>query len=339
MSDATTGKPVLPSSLGGLHLTSLLPDGSVNPAALNIEFDIPVVNYTPGAQNKEAFLRVWGLGLRDISAALDLTPKNNSVNVKISAGMSKGLPLAKPGQQGLIMSGSIFQAWGNWVGTDQTLDLRFAPLGAPGGIVKPGVAVFPFTWQKGTQLSTAIAQTLSTAFPNQKQIISISSRLVLNHDEFGIYKSLQEFTNFINEVTRPIIGGNYPGVQITSNGQTVLVFDTTKPSTTPVKKIAFEDMIGQPTWIAPQQITTKLVLRGDLNIQDTITLPPSLATITQQSFLNFQDKSAFSGDFLITEIEHYGNFRQPDAESWNTTIVASQKLKAETAIDPLQFEP
>jgi len=81
-------------------------------------------------------------------------------------------------------------------------------------------------------------------------------------------------------------------------------------------------MIGQPTWIDYNTIQVKLVMRGDLNVSDVITLPPSLATATQQSFLNFQDKSSFTGNFQINEVEHFGNFRQPDAASWNTTVTA-----------------
>ena len=162
--NAQSGAPMLPSSLGGLAITSLLPNGQVNPAALNVEFDVPVTNYTPGAQNKDALFRVWGLGLKDLTSAFNLAPSldpsKSGVNVKFFAGMSKGLPLANPQQQGLIFSGSILQAWGNWIGTDQTLDFRFAPLGVFGGAVISGSDSFPFVWMAGTQLKDAIAETL-----------------------------------------------------------------------------------------------------------------------------------------------------------------------------------
>lgn len=332
LSDVTTGKQVLPSSLGGNRLTSLLRDGSKNPAALNIEFDIPVVNYTPGAENKEGYLRIWGLGLADLTSAFNLTPTVGtgvtpsyaSVNVKISAGMSAGLPLANPKQQGLIMSGSILQAWGNWLGTDQTLDMRFAP--AAGSASDP--LNFPFTWGAGTQLSTAIGQTLAVAMPRFKQVIAIKQNIVLPNDEVGVYQSLTQFTDYINGISKFVVGGDYLGVNIASDGSTVYAWDGTVPvGNVGPKQIAFQDMVGQPMWEGPLTISVKLVLRGDLNMGDVIKMPESLTTQTQQSYLNFRDKSSFTGFYEIVGIQHFGNFRQPDAASWNTTITAVNKVK------------
>jgi hypothetical protein len=56
---------------------------------------------------------------------------------------------------------------------------------------------------------------------------------------------------------------------------------------------------------------------------DTIAIPPSLFTVTQQTSQRFQDRSSFSGNYLVQQVHHYGNFRQPDANSWNTTIQAT----------------
>lgn len=338
LTDGTTGAPILPSSLNtnalttpgafqpaasgpgqGMAITSLLPNGQFNPAALNIEFDIPFVNFAAPVAN--ALLRIWGLGLKDIGSALDLTPPNAPpVNIAINAGMSAGLPLANPKQQGLILKGAILQAWGNWIGTEQTLDFTFQAIS--GSTSDP--LNFTFTWPAGTQLKGAIAQTLATAMPNQKQVINISPSLVLNHDEHGIYQSAQQFATFINGVSKDVIGGTYQGVQISSDGVTVSVWDgTVRPAANAVKAIAFQDMLGQPTWLNTNTISVKLVLRGDLAISDVISLPPSLATQTQQSFLRFQDKSAFTGNYIVQQIQHFGNFRQADAMSWNTTIQAA----------------
>lgn len=327
MTDGTTGKPVIPSSMKGNLISSLFTNGDTNPAALNVEFDIPIASQT--TPNPNAFIRVWGLGLKDISAALDLTPKDQpAVNVSFSAGMSKGLPLANPKQQGLIMKGTIIQAWGNWIGTDMTLDMNFQP--TTEGIGSPtDPSNFPFTWPKGTPLKSAIQDTLRTAFPGKKQLIDISTLLVLNRDEYGTYQGLQQFAAAINNITKPIIGGSYQGVQMASDGDSVTVWDGTKtPDANAVKKIEFQDLLGQPTWISVNEITVKLVLRGDLNISDVIKLPEGLATQGQQSWARFQDKSAFTGNYQILSIQHYGNFRQPDASSWNTTVKVAAQLKA-----------
>ena len=313
-----TGEKIIPASLGGNGITSIMPNGQTNPAALNIELDIPFVNFA--APDNNAWLRIWGIGLQQIGNAFDL----NGMDITVSVGMSKGLPLANPAQQGLVLSGSILQAYGNWIGLDQTLDFNFAPkTGIPSDPLN-----FSFTWQAGTPLATAIAQTLSTALPGMKQDIQISPNLIISSTETGYYQSAQQFAAFINQRSKPIIGGSYMGVQISTDGRTVTVWDgTAKADPKKVKAIAFQDMIGQPTWIGTNEITVKLVMRGDLNISDAINLPPSLATTTQQALLRFQDRTTFSGNFIITQIHHYGNFRQPDAASWNTTIYATPQTQ------------
>jgi hypothetical protein len=293
-----------------------LPNGNTNPAALDVEFDLPVYNLTDPDANS-AWLRVWGLGLQDIGNAANL----NDLNVAVYAGMAKGLPLANPAQSGLILKGKIFQAFGNWINTDQTVDLNFIAGGDIGSPASP--QNFPFTWPAGTLLSSAIARTLSTALPGLTQQIAISPKLVLNYDVTGWYQSAQQFADFVNDASSSLIGGTYHGVSIATNGHTVRVYDgTVAPAANTVKQIAFQDMIGQPTWIGPGIISVKLVLRADLHVSDTIKLPPSLVTQTSGALLRFQDKSAFSGNYLIQQVHHYGNFRQPDAASWNTTIQA-----------------
>lgn len=330
--NAKTGKPIYASSMGGKPITSLTEDGRHNPGALNIEFNISTVEYTPAkGSNQDAFMRVWGLGIRDISAALDLSPDlklGHTVDVNFFAGMSKGLPLANPKQQGLIFSGGIVQTWGNWIGTDQTLDFVFGArwgTAAQEGAHSPDS--FPFFWKKGTPLKIAIAQTLGVAVPALKQTINISDKLVVNHDVPGMYQSMTEFTTFIHEMSRSILSGDptYPGVHITTDGKNVYVFDIVTPTSKADKpiKIDFQDMIGQPTWIGSTTITVKLVLRADIHSSDYITLPKAAMTETQAGQAYLRDKTSFSGKYFVKEIEHFGNFRQPDAASWNTTIIAT----------------
>lgn len=314
ITNPSTGAQVLPSSLGGMSITSLLPSGKFNPSALNIEFDISTLNASDPDNN--SWIRIWGLGLKDTSAALDL----NGANIEISIGMSSGLPLANPKQQGLVAKGSIYQAFGNWIGTDQTIDLNIIS-----GTTVRDRSNFPFTWKAGTQLSTAIGQTLGIALPSLKQNISISKNLVVGNDENGVYRDIQQFAAFINNRSKAIVGGTYPGVTISTDGVTVTAFDgTTAPPASKTKKIDFQDMIGQPTWIQPQTISVVFVARGDLSVGDTISLPQSQQTLTIAAQTRFQDKSSFTGNFLVTNVHHYGNFRQASASAWNTTIQAVQ---------------
>lgn len=324
------GTPYLFKSTGnafapGVTLSSLLPTGPQQPAsgianraALNIEFDLPIVSLHDPDNN--GWLRVWGLGLQDIGNASNL----NGMSIAVYAGMSKGLPLANPQQAGLIMQGQILYAFGNWIGTDQTIDMNFIAGGDEGSPASP--ANFPFSWAAGTPLATAIAQTLSVGMPGLTQQIQISPRLVLNYDVTGWYESAQQFAEFINELSSTVIGSVYGGapyygVSIATNGSTVRVYDGTQPNAG-IGQIAYTDLIGQPTWIGPGTISVKTVLRADIHMGDTVSIPPSLVTVTPSaaSYLALADSTSFSGTFTVVQAHHYGNFRQADAGSWNTTF-------------------
>ncbi len=183
-------------------------------------------------------------------------------------------------------------------------------------------ANFVVSWQAGTPLPSAIAQTLKTALPNLKQTIQIGSNLVLSYDEKGVYQSLKQFAPYVNAVTKSLTPGG-KGVHIATKGDAVLVWDgSVQPAANAVKQIQFQDMLGQPTWIDPQTIMVKLVLRGDLELCDVISIPPSIATTSAASYLRFQDKSSFTGRFVISQLHHWGNFRTPEASAWNTTVWA-----------------
>lgn len=314
-----TGEEIKPSSLGGLGITSLLPNGQTNPAALNIELNCPIAFYAQPAGG--TFLRIWGLGVRDISSALDL----NGMFITVSAGMAQGLPLANPRQRGVIVKGQIQQAFGNWIGTDMTVDLLLTPpTGSPDSPKN-----YILNWRAGVPLSIALGQTFATALPNLKQNIAISPNLILAHDEVGYYASLEQFADIVNTLSCSIIGGDtYPGVQISVTADTVTAWDgTTKPDPKDIKEIAFQDLFGQPTWGDHQTITFKTAMRGDINLCDTIKLPrnagPGTRITTEAAQTRYGGQTTFNGNFLVVAMAHFGNYRQPDAFSWNTTFWAT----------------
>jgi hypothetical protein len=312
------GNEVRPSSLGGLPLTSLSPDGSFNPGALNIEFDIPVTQFhTPKGAG---FLKIWGLGLKDLGAAFNLNPSLDGKKyhqIAIYGGMSRGLPLANPSQARLLAQGEIIQSFGNWRGVEQTVDIKFTPT----TVSLPRDVNFTLNWKANTLLSDALRQTLQNALPSQTLEINISPRLVQNHDEPGIYRNLEQLSTYLNSVSKTIItDDNYPGVGISSDGATIRVFDAT--TQTPPVAISFTDLVGQPTWIEQFKIQTQFVLRGDLDVGGYVIMPPTLATTTVASQAGLAGGPArqltFSGKYQILGLHHYGNFRQSDAASWIT---------------------
>jgi len=318
---------------GGTVFTSLNADGSTNPAALQVELDIPVAPYaTPvGA----AWARVWGVPLQQIAQTKDL----NNKSVKIYGGMAKGLPLANPAQAGILVQGTIYPAFGNWIGTDQTLDLIIAPpFGTPGGSsaqavgqgAPPGgqAANLVHNWVQGTPLSNAISSTLRAAFPGYTVNVNVGANLSLPRDDVGYYETMGQYASYIKDLSQKLNNSpSYIGVNMTVSGTTISVYDGTQQSGGNAQQptaIAFSDLIGQPTWLGLQTVQAKVVMRGDLQVGGQITLPPSQATVTAQSFPQFRASSAFQGTFTIIQLRHVGHSRQPDAASWVTVIDAAQ---------------
>ena len=344
-----TGNPVYLRSLKGLALTSLLPSGPqnpiygrTNPAALQIELDGGTSNQTDPDSNG-AYLRIWGVGLEDLGNAKDF----NFLNISVSAGMAKGLPLANPQQAGVVISGTISQAFGNWIGTEQTLDFIITPGGSSGDAGgssggDSGAGNFPFNWPANTPITAAIAQTLSTGLPGIEQSIHVSTVLVANYDVVGFYTSLKQFADFIDGLSVSLVGKDYPGITIALNDNAVSVSDgtgisagslamaqvdgtVTNGASAASKLIEFQSLIGQPTWIGSGVISVKTVLRADIQVNDIVTLPPTIANATGAAFPAYSaNPSQYAvnfggGKFQVSQVHHFGNFRQPAADAWATT--------------------
>ncbi|HEV2549007.1 MAG TPA: hypothetical protein VGU20_16820 [Stellaceae bacterium] len=231
--------------------------------------------------------------------------------------MKPGLPLANPDQAGLLVEGQVFQAFGNWIGTSQTLDLILGPsVGSPRA---PKNVVI--NWKAGTPLAAALAETLAAAFPGATRKISISGSLAVPYDQPGYFTSLYEFSAWLQQVTARIVGGGYTGVKLVMDGGVIRAYDGTSPPSP--KAMEFRDLIGQPTWIDFNKIQITMVMRGDLDVGDYIKLPPqTIVTQTASSFPRYRDKSAFQGTFEIALIHHCGHYRQPTAASWVTVVDA-----------------
>jgi hypothetical protein len=306
-----------------------LPDGTTNPGALDVELDIPVTTFhTPvGAP----YVRIWGVSLTDIAQASDFNPPPNGgpgKTIAVYGGFAKGLPLAKPEQARLLVTGMIQQAFSNWVGTDMTLDFMFTG----GNLLANADANFNVNWLAGTPMSGMISSTMKTVFPVRASgrarvdngytfDVKISPKLVLNHDEVGFYGTLFQFAEYVNRVSKDIIKDPaYPGVQIALQDRAFTIQDGTTPKT-PIQ-IAFNDLVGQITWKAPNTISMNCVMRGDLQVGDYIKLPPGQITTTAQSYSQYRQGVAFAGTFQINSVRHVGRSRNPDGLAWLTVFEA-----------------
>ncbi len=285
--------------------SSLDAKGNVMLGALNIEIDAPVYQFALPMGNDT--VRVWGISLQEIKDA----SKYNGKTMRVYAGMSKGLPLANPKQANLLFEGVVNQCFGNWQGVDMTLDFVVV-YGIGGSELNP--KNLSFNWSQGMTLGTAIKNTLAIAAPNVTCNVAVSDGLVLGQDEPGFYENMVQFAEYVKEVSRHIMGGNYPGVNINFRNNQFYVTDGT--TQTAPKPIVFTDLVGQPTWLASNEIQFKTIMRADLNVSDYVTLPQGQVTTAAQSQSQFRNGSILKGNFQIDQIRHVGNFRQPDGNSW-----------------------
>lgn len=307
--------------------------GQTLPAAWNVEMDIPV---GPAASPMGgALVRVWGISIAEISQAADLVNKK----IKIYGGMQRGLPLANPAQAGLLVQGYVFQAFGNWVGTDMTLDLIVQPGDPPstptGGGAATGGGVGSYdrpinlslNWKKGAPLGDGLKTALQTAFPGFTVNVNASSKLVFGADQPGYYQTLTQLGQWAKQFSKSIVkDAGYNGVDILVFGNEITVYDGMgSTASANAKQIDFIDLIGQPTWIEAPTIQIKCVMRADVKVGDKIKLPQSAVTNTAaaQSSLVPNQRMTFQGEFMVQQVRHLGTYRQPDAASWVTVINSS----------------
>jgi len=319
ITNPATGEVIKPTSQTGItdnvSYTSFV-NGVNIPGALNVEFDVPFSAFaTPTGPG--AYIKIWGVSLAEVFQAADL----NGMSIEVYAGMIKGLPLAKPEQFGLIAQGTINQAFGNWLGIEMSIDfIVVADMGtadAPKNII--------LNWAQGQTLQSALTATFATAFPNAPVTFAISGNLVAPESIVGYYATVTELAKDVLAASLYIMNDpTYLGVQIFQKGGAFSIYDGTSAGTP--KPLAFEDFIGQPTWIDQGTVQFKCNLRADLSVGDYVSFPTVVATQTASGASPFgsalKNKSSFEGTFQITDGHQFANFRQPPGESWNTTFNA-----------------
>ena len=310
------GQPIGP-------FTSLMQYGkTTNLAALNVYLDLPVATYDSPISTS-GLVKIWGLPLAYISQASNL----NGKRIVVYGGMSPGLPLADPSQQGILVTATIQQAFGNWQGTNQTLDMYIRP--SEGGPLAPRNIIFD--WKKDTPMAQAIQNALTTAFKKEgyKVNVNISPNLIAYENMPAAYGSVKIFAENMRPLSKNILTNNlYPGVQIMFQDGTFYVYDVDKKGTSNINptEIKFTDYIGQPTWIQPGSISFKTVMRADIAVGDYVKLPEQ-STFYQLTNVGSQSqerrRSAFNGVYYIKSVRHLGEFRQRGGDNWCTVFEAA----------------
>lgn len=325
--------------------TSFLGNATI-PGALNIEFNIPQAPFAIPQQG--SMLRIWGVGIDELANSNQLSPfidadGNLQLNgIVISGGMQKGLPLAKPAQAGVLVDGSIFQPIGNWQGTQQYIEMVLLPAV---GVTTGQPINIPWVCPANTPFQTALEQALAV-FTTYKVNVVVSPQLKLNYDSTSVpYTSLSQFAAMILKLSKGFTGistlggGQYAGVMIRVIGKTITAYDNsaeynTKNTSTNPLAIAFEDIIGQPTWIGPATVSVKTVLRADVQVGDFVTLPQTLSipyvlSVPGSSVPGAPSRSsaAFQGNWIVITKRDFGNFRNPSADSWCSVMNMSTVLQ------------
>lgn len=310
---------ITPQNGSPIVYTSLANGGGNNGSALKVFFDIYGQQYHQTQIN--SIVRIWGIPYTDISQIANLNPNSygqNAPKIEIKLGMSKGLPFANPDLAGLVVRGSILQAFANWQGTEITLDIVFTSyLGSP-NLLEQNI---PFNWQQGQSLQTAIVNSLNAAFPKATISGQISSKLIYTETQPGWYRNLNQFSQFINEISKQANQDpNYQGVSITLKNGEFVIDDGTQPAKINTN-IKFTDIIGNLTWLDIATIQAKLVLRSDITVNDYVVFPKgSPVTNVINNFSQNRNNVSFQGVFQVNKIRHNGNSRQADPNSWCTII-------------------
>lgn len=326
ITNPNNGQLVVPQAFASLNLGASYTSFANNQtytAALDVEIDAFVADFDTPSSDAGAYVRIWGVSLQEIQQSANL----NGFNVTVKGGFQKGLPLANPKQNGVLFTGTVFQCIGNWIGTAMTLDLIVLPGNStntdPQASPPPNIS---FNWPVGTPFSAAIQQCMQTAFPKPPYTVNVavSPNLVCPQgDQHHVASDIQSFSNYINGLTQPIIGGKYQGVRIFQSGNTIDVTDLTQASGTPTT-ILFQDMIGQPTWIDVATIQVKCPMRADIKWGSQIKMDPLgvIATTTPQSQSQTRNRSVFQGIFTVVQMRHVGHFRSPSQDAWVTVFDA-----------------
>lgn len=284
----------------------------VDPGALQIEYD--AVIGPCGIPFGASTVRLHGIALQDLTQPQQYA----GMTLELKAGMRAGLPLVRPAQAGIILKGLVYQCFGNWEGVNQTLD--FVVL--PGIYTSDNPGNFVLNWRAGTELSDALLQTLDVAYPNTPISINVSTNLVQNHDEIGIYDTLDQLAQVIGDISEGVFDNR---VTIGVQAGKIIVYDTNyKPA--PIQ-LAFTDFVGQPTWINVNTIQLKLVTRADLQMGSIVRMPeglqnlPGFVTTTQTAYpSSIKYQTTFQNNFIVQELRQIGNFRAADATQWVTIV-------------------
>lgn len=309
----------VPSGLPQVY-TTISPLGLYgNSSALQVELDI--MQAPQHKPQQMGLLKIKGVSYEDISTAANL----NGAIIQIFLGMSLGLPLssAQPQPPRLVIDGVVLQAFGNWQGTDVSLDLIVGPPSYGNNVQNPANIIF--NWLPDQPMAEAIELALSDAYPIAPIFTKISPNLVNTRfvNSCTAYPDLTSFAKMLRRVSLDINPVPfYQGVQINFSAVGIDVYDGTVASRN-LTILNWSDLIGSITYISNNEISIKVVMRGDINLGGYIQVPmgsPLLLVPSTNPENFYKNLVPWMGVYIVGEVHHMGHSRQSDANSWVTVL-------------------
>lgn len=180
--------------------------------------------------------------------------------------------------------------------------------------------------QPGQWLGDAIKQTLSTAYSGANIVTNISQSLKTAYQDSGIFQNLQQLVGYYKPLGQSLAKGGL-GLDLYAHGNTIHVTDWTQPPAT--IQLAYTDLIGQPTWIGPNEVFFSTVMRADLiPAVTTVSFPRTIFAVDLAaggfnaarvtSNLHPSLRMTFNSNVWLHKVRHVGDSRSPDGQAWRT---------------------
>lgn len=307
-------------------------DTSKSPGAgLHLEYDALITGYD--VVSSGTALALYGLPITMLRESTQLA----GCMVYLTAGFSGGLPLENQNQQGLILSGQIYNPYANWLGTHQSLNLIVNP--SPLLNDRGQIASITLDGKDGEKMSDVLRRGLTAAFPGFTINITISDKLVWTENAPAVYTRLGQLASAVRSHSFYTMNqDDYTGVQIVIQGQSIRIFDNASVKSGGIQ-ILPQELIGQPTWIGPFSVSFKCPMRADLHCGDVVQLPENiisgpgtlLAVSNERTFSAYRNQVNFSGNFMITSVRHVGDYLNPDSSNAWVTIYEAVTLAKQRA--------
>jgi hypothetical protein len=288
---------------------------------LNIELNAVINDLS---QTGTATLKVFNLPLKYFLRQSDFRGKT----ILIKGGMSKGLPLANPAQQGILLFGEIQYCIG-----EREKGTNFLTFSIIYTAATPPKNGFILDWKKGTKLKDALKNTFQNAgvTANNFNINLDDNKWIAPQDVKAGYQSDKQFATYLDYITKGEVK-----MAVNAPAKTYLITDNSKTTPKP-KVISIFDFIGQPTWTEgtgndgkpTANVALPVVLRGDIYWWDEIEIQdPQVSKVGVSAAIGLPDNArvGFTGKVRVFQITHIANYSATGGENWQTLLTCQTLL-------------